>query len=828
MHERGLFWYVGMDFRAWWGAAHVVREQGFAHLYDPQALRQVQLQLDPFGQGPRLFEVLPFAYLPVFVLPLLPLAWLPPLAGYALFLSVNAALIVWPLRRLAREFDWGPGWTLTLCSLPVFLDLFYAQTSGLLVLVGVQFLLCLRRGRPLQAGCWLSLWLLKPQNFVVLGLGLVLGPRVRLGMLGGAATLLGSSLALGGLQGYLDLLAHYGSDYGSYPESMQNWRMVGFHLGFAYSRAVTVPIAAGMAFTLLALVALWRYRPRVELLYLGTVAGSLALSWHSHIHTACALLPALVAARPSRALLATWALAPALLFTSLEFLLPVSMASHHVAATLLLLGNLGWLAWSLRGCPVRWHDGRDAGLMFAALLAAHLWVHFPRPEPELLRFGWEHGNIAAALATGWGFADAMGTGSGPTAWMPPLLPGLYALAFRLFGVRTPEAAGALVVVKCAALALAFYWQRRLLARSPWPERRGWLTAVWIAYLLLDRTWVLGDLLDTWLTLFLSSLALLALASNGWALPLGTGLLLPLGSPPLAAGYALLWAVRAWRSQPRLRAIAVCGCVLLAAEAWTTRNALVVGRPYPVKSNLAYDFVQAQELDDDGVITGSTMFTQHPCNAGNSQYQLYRQVGERGFLDECARRAAQPPPDYWLRLARRCRNAFLYLRRSHDLVGVADTLSPSDEALLQRQRVFGHDEYGLDLWLFLEEPPESFARRAHNWPFRDRNAVMRSRWEAAAGYDGLARTPESYLYGLGHALLPTLALVWGLAKRQRHPFFLEAVALYLVYLGPYLLVSHYDRYQTAAFGLQAWIIVLGTAGKRDPLAGTEVPDGVLGL
>jgi len=823
LRERGLFWYVGMDFRAWWGAAHLVWTDGFSTLYDPQAMRAAQLQLDPYGYGPRLFEVLPFAYLPVFALPLLPLAWLPPLAGYALFLVLNAACIVWPLRRMARELELDGSWTITLCSLPVFLDLFYAQMSGLLVLVGVQFLLCLRRNRPFQAGLWLSLWLLKPQYFLVLGLGFWLGSRVRLGMLSGVAAILGASLALGGLDGYLDLLANYATEYGSYAESMHNWRMLRFHLAFAYSRSVDVPIAAGMLLTLLAVIRLWRQRPAPELLYLGTVAGTLCLSWHSHTHTGCALLPALVAARAPRGALAACSLGPALVFVGLEFLRPVSMLSHHLPAVLLLLGNLAWLAWSLRGCEARWHDGRDACLLFGALLAAQAWVHFPRPEPELMRFGWEHGNIATALAEGWGFADAMGRGSGPTAWMPPILPLLYALAFHFFGPRSVAAAGALVVVKCAALALAFYWQRQLLARSPWPERRGLLTALWVGYLVLDRQWVLGDLLDTWLTLFLSSLALSALASQGWAWPVTAGLLLPLGSPPLAAGYACVWAWRAARTQPRLRAIVACGCVLLAAEAWTTRNALVVGRPYPVKSNLAYDFVQAQELDDDGVITGSTMFVGHPCNAGNRQYRLYRQLGEKGFLDDCARRAASPPPDYATRVLRRARNAFIYLRRSHDVVGVADTLDPRDEALLQQRGLFGHDEYGTKLWLFLEEPPESFAARADAWPFQDRNAVMRSRWEAAAGYAGIARGPESWLYGLGHALLPTLAVLYGLAKRQRHPFFLEAVALYLIYLGPYLMVSHYDRYQTAAFALQAWIVVLGTARQRQVLGGTEVAD-----
>lgn len=676
---------------------------------------------------------------------------------------------------------------LLLCSLPVFLDLFYGNLNGFFVLAGAGFLQL--RKRPFLAGLCLSLWILKPQNLLVLGLGFIHGPRVRLGMLTGVAALLAVR-----------------QDLPFYPDSSANWGLLRQHLLFGYSRTADIPVAVGVVLTVVAIGKLWRLRPSPERLYLGTLAGSLCLSGD----TSLALLPALI-----QAPFLAWTVLPALAFVVPAFLFPTSPLSHQLAAALLLAGNVGWLAWTLRGTTLLGSARRDALLLFAGLLAAQAWVNLPQPEHELLRFGWEYGNIGAALAQGKGFADAMGPGSGPTAWMPPLLPVLYGLIFGLCGAHTLAAAAALSVLKSAGLALAFYWQRGLL-----PERKGVLTAAWLCYLLLDRQWILTDLLDPWLTVLLSSLALRAMASPGWALPGVTAFLLALGCPPLAAGYALIWAVRAARKRPRLRAIVLCGCVLLAGELWTTRNALVLGRAYPIKSNLTYDFVQAQTIDDDGVLTHSTMYVAHPCNPGSRHHALYVKAGEVDFLDQFH---AVAPPDFGTRIARRLANAFVFLRRADDIAGVKDTLSAQDEALLRQRGVFGADEYGTPLWLFLEEPPESFAQRADAWPFEDRNAVMHSRWEAAALYAERTHSAEAWAFGLAHALLPTLAIVWGLGKRQRHPLFLEGVALYLVYLTPYLIVSHYDRYQTAAFALQAWVVVLGTARQRQTLDGTAVAD-----
>src|SRR5258707_931365 len=80
------------------------------------------------------------------------------------------------------------------------------------------------------------------------------------------------------------------------------------------------------------------------------------------------------------------------------------------------------------------------GIIFlVALLVRLVYVtvaHSYRFHPILdhFEFGWEAGRVGRSLALGQGFADPfVPTGTGPTAWLPPLYPMIIAAVFRVFG-----------------------------------------------------------------------------------------------------------------------------------------------------------------------------------------------------------------------------------------------------------------------------------------------------------------------------------------------------------------------------------------------------------
>ena len=182
---------------------------------------------------------------------------------------------------------------------------------------------------------------------------------------------------------------------------------------------------------------------------------------------------------------------------------------------------------------------------------------------NLQRFGFEYGNIAESLIVQGRFADSMTAGSGPTAWMPPLLCWIYALAFAFGGGRTFLTAIVLVNLKALATTaclwhfLALVWQR-------------WKWTGMLVSLILCQLWVecdhhrvFGEFDDTWWVNSLTFLALMQLLrpNPSWCAP-GTSPTVDV--PSLAFWPCAPWLRRAgrratiWRWAECTRSRAICG------------------------------------------------------------------------------------------------------------------------------------------------------------------------------------------------------------------------------------------------------------------------------
>src|SRR6202162_773546 len=70
----------------------------------------------------------------------------------------------------------------------------------------------------------------------------------------------------------------------------------------------------------------------------------------------------------------------------------------------------------------------------------------PRHLVGLVPFLQETGNIAYSIALGHGFGSPYWQESGPTAWLAPVYPYIVAAAYRIFGIHTPHAFFAIVLL----------------------------------------------------------------------------------------------------------------------------------------------------------------------------------------------------------------------------------------------------------------------------------------------------------------------------------------------------------------------------------------------
>jgi hypothetical protein len=361
--------------------------------------------------------------------------------------------------------------------------------------------------------------------------------------------------------------------------------------------------------------------------------------------------------------------------------------------------------------------------------------------------------MSRSLVAGRGFASPFKEPTGPTAWMPPLLPLLQAgLLWACDGNRNAVMAvvivlqaGVLIVTGCLILALVRQTMRR--------PAYALATALFVLGLIGHFLWWFQRTHDSFLVL----LALDGLVAGAcWSRPLERyrtaaawglfGGLSALVSP--VVGFA--WGVLSLAVAGRLRAwsrLAVAGVVAaVVLTPWTVRNWLVFGRLIPVKSNLAYELYQSQCLQPDGLIQSKT-FATHPYTAAGRERQEYKALGETAFLDRKRQRFRQTVAADPLDFVKRMGDRFL----------------------------------GATLWYV---------------PF-DRSDEAKRPWLLA-------------LRRLLHPLpfLGLLVLVLTSARRPLSPAQWSVIGVYLLYLLPYVVISYYERYAVPLLGIKVLLVVWG--------------------
>jgi 4-amino-4-deoxy-L-arabinose transferase-like glycosyltransferase len=236
-------------------------------------------------------------------------------------------------------------------------------------------------------------------------------------------------------------------------------------------------------------------------------------------------------------------------------------------------------------------DPRPWLLLFAAALALRvayvLLAHGTAPVPSSDAATYHA--VAANLARGAGFALGTGDGTWPTAFVPPAVPGLTSLLYRVSG---PWFLGALllqcVIGALVPLALAAFGAA--LFGAGVGRLAGWLATVqpllvfFSGYLLTETTFTLALLLALLVTVEWVK------APRG-ARALGAGLVWGLAAltRPTALPLPLLVTAWAWvplglalggRARARQLALLLLG-VALAVGPWTLRNAVALRAFVPV-------------------------------------------------------------------------------------------------------------------------------------------------------------------------------------------------------------------------------------------------------
>jgi Glycosyltransferase family 87 len=234
VHQSGVLAYAfRTDFLGIYVGAHSIASGHGSQLYDLELQRLVMNQaVLPYHRAALMAFIYP-AYVAVL---LAPLGFLSFIHAVVAMLIVNALIAVRIAWILATRFSDSPRERLTLlfgflALVPLHLTLLQNQL-GLFPALGIlEAALSFQDRKPVKAGCWLLLGIMKPQLIVFPLLALILWQcwRALLPFVVGCATVLAVSVSIVGwwVPDYLSFLGAYnraGHRMSLYPQAMQNWR----------------------------------------------------------------------------------------------------------------------------------------------------------------------------------------------------------------------------------------------------------------------------------------------------------------------------------------------------------------------------------------------------------------------------------------------------------------------------------------------------------------------------------------------------------------------------------------------------------------------------
>ena len=410
-------------------------------------------------------------------------------------------------------------------------------------------------------------------------------------------------------------------------------------------------------------------------------------------------------------------------------------------------------------------------IVTAALMACALYANLPllttvtdyRYFPPFERhinaydnghLGAEYFNIAKSLVAGRGFADPFREQTGPTAWMPPVLPVIEAGLLWLADGDKDVVMAAVIFLQTFALAASGWLVLSLVPTTARLRSRIVAAAIFLLCVLVNFHLWFQFTHDCWIVLLAIDLLIVGFA---W--------FRPLGSWSSAAGWGVFGGVGALVSpivgfvwgvltlaftlhDPRLRVrfgIAAFAAILTLTP-WFVRNYFVFDRLIPVKSNLAYELYQSQCLQKDGLLRTNT-FRTHPIADATGSRREYKTLGEIAFLD-----AKREP--------------FLEAMRA-DPVDFLDRVASRF--------------LGATVWYV---PMESNEEAKRPWAF--------------------------WVSRLVHPLpfVGLLVLLFTAVRAPLRPVEWTVVGVYVVYLVPYVVVSYYERYAVPLLAVKALLLIWG--------------------
>lgn len=458
-----------------------------------------------------------------------------------------------------------------------------------------------------------------------------------------------------------------------------------------------------------------------------------------------------------------------------------------------------------------------------------------------LNFGAEYSRVAVSVYNGQGFGNVWGD-TGPSAAVSPFLVYLLVGTFYIFGLKSLGAFFFLTLIKHICLALSFYLLLQVIQSFKIKLSYYLYFLVWIVFILFSPSQNFIKISDLWMSAFILSIFIYAAAkyfqsggSDGKLLLILFFLFAPIINPSIALaafgsffltfGYLLLPLVFSFFKPGRksnsndlfnnisLRIITkdtltFAFAFLFFISLWSVRNYTTFGKFIPTKSNMWLEFYLSNVVDTDGQLSFSTSFRGHPLNHADLNAEMIR-IGEIAYIERYQQYSHEylesDFDSYKEKVLYRLYNAFIFMENDMDaedidfaVINKGDLLKLNDKRLT----------YG-GQWISLFYDEIEMQQILNEIKIDDKNSVIQDWKKAKEKFEGKKHSIPNIVRSITMSLIPIICMILLAfnATVRRNPVFMLSVILYIIYLLPYVLISHQIRYQRPLFILQILFIFL---------------------
>jgi len=452
---------------------------------------------------------------------------------------------------------------------------------------------------------------------------------------------------------------------------------------------------------------------------------------------------------------------------------------------------------------------RDSVLVltcFAILSAVTILIHYGT-YGEYIQYEYgELGHTAAAWIHGKGISNVFNwqIDTGPTAWCQIGYVSFYASVFLLLGTKTIQAYWFLLIFRCVLLAASFAIMLRL--KSWEPSFKVFLLMIFLVYGLIVVDYHVYDLA---LNIFLSTLVIyhlykLVQKSESGLMSYVLGIVLPLCNISLAIGYFLFYIWFLFRKNVSFkRALIPPALIVITFFCWGLRNQYVMGKFIPYKSNMWFEFYMSNVKFTDGILGRSDLIKYHPLT-NKEAFNSYKEKGEIDFIKDYEEGSKEfifnEPEKYLGHVMRRSINATLFLTDHNDrLEADKNLINDKDYEKLSAANLIVDG-----VWVGNDIEEKELEAILVSLNISDTEAILefvdRGKQEVTARKYFLD-TPKGIIRSLLISTLPTILILLSLTFREvyRSPLFIVVILMYILSLAPYILLSHYSRYQLLQIG-----------------------------